>query len=312
MLRILVTYDREEETFTVPEGEAKLGSASTNDIVLRFPGISRYHAIVRRRPGGIELIDQGSKNGILVGGKRVTHTILTPGLRAQVGAAWVEIQELSSLEDDLNLLLPNCHTGSDQPSKMTLAIEPKLESGDISSPEAALQLAYHLSLSNTSNSEERGDLLARFRTTLGAETLTSFRSQRNGTINFHEHDGLPLSEGEEQLLLSMAKEPRSWSEVEVRIKRAGALLLAGRESYFLVARFPNEMLAYEGWRRDFLRFLATRFLAPVEPLRKIGLSEIRRVLIATGGNKSETARILGITRQTIYTALRQLKQKKTS
>ena len=101
MLRLLVTYGREEQGFALPEGEAKLGSASENDIVLHVPGVSRRHALIQRCPGGVELIDQGSKNGIFVEGTRVTRAILTPGLRAQIGTAWIEVEELSSIEREL-------------------------------------------------------------------------------------------------------------------------------------------------------------------------------------------------------------------
>jgi hypothetical protein len=311
MLRLLVTYGRKEEIFAVPEERARIGSASENDIVLRIPGISRYHALVQRCPGGVELIDQGSKNGILVGGARVTRAILTPGLRAQVGIAWIEVEELSSLDRELAVHLTRHPTRDEGPPLTTLAFQPQAANIDVSSPEAALQLAYHLNIIEANALEGRNGLIARFRTTLGAEVLASFKRQRNGEIELRECDGAQFSAEEERLLVSTSGVPDAWSGAEVRLKRVGVFLSAGRGYYFLAARFASEALAREGWRRDFLRFLAARFLVPAEPLRKIGLAEIRRVLMATGGNKSETARILGITRQTIYAALKTSNSKKS-
>ena len=48
MLRLLSIYGQEERVFEVPEYEAQLGSGPENDLVLRVPGISRRHALVRR------------------------------------------------------------------------------------------------------------------------------------------------------------------------------------------------------------------------------------------------------------------------
>jgi hypothetical protein len=303
MLRLLVTHGHEELVFAAPAGEATLGSTAGNDIVLRIRGVSRRHTLVRRCPEGIELVDLGSKNGLLVEGRRVDRAMLTPGLRIQIGAAWLELQELSSEEVEFALCLANQRAWGAITPETTASTEPRLYEGN-SSPEAALRLACHLSLVEANTLEERSGLISRLRTALGAEVLVSFKRQRKGAVDIREFDGGRLSAEEERLLGFLAGESRACSHAEVRLKRMGAFLLAGRDSYFLAARFPEESLAREAWRTDFLRFLVARFLVPVEPLRSIGLTEIRRVLTATGGNKSETARILGITRQTIYTAIK--------
>lgn len=303
MLRLVVTHGDEEQVFAVPEGDAQLGSASANDLVVRVPGISRRHALVRRCPGGIELVDLGSKNGLLVEGRRVARALLTPGLRIQIGAAWLELQELSSAEADFSLCLADQLARGAATSRTTASVEPRLDEGN-SSPEAALRLAYHLALVEANAPEERQGLISRVRATLGAEVLVSFKRQRNRTIDIREADGHRLATDEEKLLGSITGEPRVWLRNEIRVKREGAFLLAGRGSYFLAARFSDESLARERWRTDFLRFLAERLLVPAEPLRRIEWAEIRRVLAATGDNKSETARILGVTRQTIHTAIK--------
>src|SRR5262249_17994138 len=83
MYRLVATYAEQSPASEVPAEEACLGSAGDNDLVLRVRGVSRRHALIRRYPGGVEVIDLDSKNGLLVEGRRVERTILTPGLRVQ-------------------------------------------------------------------------------------------------------------------------------------------------------------------------------------------------------------------------------------
>src|SRR5690242_3485604 len=96
MLRLLVCHGTEELTFPVPESEATLGRDPENAIALPFAGVSRRHAIVRRIPGGVEIVDQSVKNNLFAGGEKVRRAILTPGLRVQIGTAWLEVEEVSS------------------------------------------------------------------------------------------------------------------------------------------------------------------------------------------------------------------------
>jgi DNA-binding NtrC family response regulator len=56
--------------FTVPEtGEATVGRSEECDIHLRDPRLSRVHLIVRCRDGALEVEDNGSRNGTVVGGE---------------------------------------------------------------------------------------------------------------------------------------------------------------------------------------------------------------------------------------------------
>jgi hypothetical protein len=141
MFRLLVLHGHEEKVFAVPGGEAKLGSSPENDFMVCVPGISRRHAIVRRVPGGVEVVDLGSKNGLYVEGRRVEQAILTPGIRIQIGAAWMEIEELSSSEAELSAGLACRLTRGERSSPPTIALQPLPTNPSVSSPEAALQLA---------------------------------------------------------------------------------------------------------------------------------------------------------------------------
>src|SRR6185312_2088661 len=105
MLRLVITHGNEERVFAVPEGEAKLGSAQEMDLVVRASGVSRRHALVRQVPGGIEVVDLGSKNGLVVEGQRVLSVVLAPGQWLQIGTAWLGIEEISSSEESLALMI---------------------------------------------------------------------------------------------------------------------------------------------------------------------------------------------------------------
>jgi hypothetical protein len=303
--RLLATHGAEEWAFMVPESEARLGSHADNELVLQVVGVSRHHALVRRCPGGVEVVDLRSKNGILVGGRRVERALLTPGLRVQVGAAWLELQELSSSEDALARFSASApgRMASDHGVTKDAAAETEIGPENRSSPEAALQLAFHLSCVGVGIPGERPALLAQLRLTLGAEALISCRRRRGSrSIVIRERDGV-LVVSETALAGAAAAFPGSWSAREVRVRRAGAILLAGRDGWLLAAKFRAEPLAQENWRRDFLRIIAEHFFAPVGALDDLEQAQVRRGLELTGGNKKKTSELLGISRTTLYKIL---------
>ena len=56
--------------FTLPFGSSRIGRAADNDVVLRDDMVSKYHARITVGEG-VEIIDNNSANGILVGGQQV-------------------------------------------------------------------------------------------------------------------------------------------------------------------------------------------------------------------------------------------------
>ncbi|MEA2602651.1 MAG: hypothetical protein QOF89_3643 [Acidobacteriota bacterium] len=302
MLRLLAIHDEEERIFEIPESEARLGSASDNELVLHVPGISRRHALVRRCPGGVEVVDLGSKNGLFVAGRRVNRAILTPGLRIQIGAAWLEAEEVFSSQAGLTLLFQDSSEEAVPPSLSTAIEEPATDLQNRSPAEAALALAYHIAQRGVALPGRRTDLLARIKATLSAEALLSFERRRSGGLRILESEGALLS-ADTHVLASLAVDASASPFKQVTLKRAGPILVAGRGPWFLGARFADESLPQEGWRKDFLRFLAHRFFLPLRTLDDLNASEAQRVLALVGGNKRKAAGLLGISPGTLYKLL---------
>src|SRR5258708_10812090 len=67
-------------TFVLPLAEAKVGSASTNEVVLPVVGVSRHHATLCPGDGTVEVGDLESKNGVYGNGTRGSSP--TPALAA--------------------------------------------------------------------------------------------------------------------------------------------------------------------------------------------------------------------------------------
>lgn len=302
MVRLLVTHGYEERVFPVPESEARLGSAAENDIVLRATGVSRRHALVRRRPEGIEVLDLGSKNGLFVDGQRVKRAVLTPGLRIQIGACWLEVEEISSAQAALDFVLQSSSQQLPHPPSITPMVQAGADRRKLSPADAVLALAYHIAQVGVGLPGGRTDLLARIKVTLGAETLASFERTRRGVLRTLESEG-GFAAAETRLLSSLAEGTQSSIPEQTILKRTGRLLLAGRDPWFLGAGFADEALARDGWRKDFLRFLAREFFTPVRNLDHLNASEAARVLALARGNKRRTAALLGISPGTLYKLL---------
>jgi hypothetical protein len=298
MLRLVITHGNEEQVFAVPEREAKLGSASENDLVVRAQGVSRHHALLRRAPGGVEVVDLGSKNRLVVEGRRVAEAILVPGQWLQIGAAWLGVEEISASHEALALMLHASSKRADPgPTTETL-----LSRGSLAPADTAWALACHIAEAGAGLPGARTDLLARVKDTLGAEAFASFERTRSGKLVIWETSG-EFAPEDTRLLASFAIDARASSREQVTLTREGRLLLAGRDVWFLGARFPEESLAREGWRKDLLRFLVHQFFSPVRSLDEVNASEASRVLALARGNKRKAAALLGVSRGTLYSLL---------
>jgi DNA-binding NtrC family response regulator len=79
------------EVYRFTEGRCVLGSASTCDVVIAEPTVSRTHVELALVPEGVLVEDQGSRNGTFYGGQRVQKMVLALGGRISLGAVTVAI-----------------------------------------------------------------------------------------------------------------------------------------------------------------------------------------------------------------------------
>jgi hypothetical protein len=305
MIRLVATHGHEEQVFAVPEEGAMLGSGPECDIALRVRGVSRRHAVVKRVPGGIEVADLKSTNGILVERQRVEKTVLTPGFRVQIGAAWLEVEEVSTSEEALARLSQGSSESTPRPHPMTGAAGPERDPERRSPTDIALALAYHIARTGAGVPDRRMDLLIRIKAALQAEAFATLEKTRTGRLRIWESVG-QFSEAELKLLTSLVKECRLTSPGEAPLKRAERCILVGRDSWFLAVRFGEEHQARERWRKEFLQFIASQFFKPVRSLGDVDSDEASRVFYLTRENVKRTAILLDVSRGKLYKLLRRL------
>lgn len=83
------TIDIEQPTFTVGRESA--------DVVVRHPGISKIHFVVRVTSKGIELTDAGSKNGIWWAQRRVDRVVISPGDTIYAGDCRIQFLDIDDV-----------------------------------------------------------------------------------------------------------------------------------------------------------------------------------------------------------------------
>lgn len=71
--------------FPVTRDRVTIGRGPGNDLVLDHATVSKTHALVTRSNGQLLVEDQGSRNGVIVGGAHVGRTLMSPGDAIQVG-----------------------------------------------------------------------------------------------------------------------------------------------------------------------------------------------------------------------------------
>jgi DNA-binding NtrC family response regulator len=272
MLRLEMSYGGKVRHFQVRDGEVRLGSAPDNDLVLALPGISRHHALLRQGGRGLELLDLGSKNGLVSEGQRRERVLLAPGGEAvQIGKAFLRIEEISTSDAELELALapdsrtPHARTGSSARSPSTAEVPTP---GRTSSAEAALRLVRRIERTGAGAAGRRGRLLADACRTLGAEALFAFRLDGEGETILVEAAGRP---GDEELRaierLARARAPAAARGVDAGVVRHGSCLLSGRGRRgpaFLAACFATPAAAGAPWRADLLGYLYDRLLGADE------------------------------------------------
>ena len=76
---------RAGEVVQISKGRLRIGAVEeNNDVVLQSDTVSRYHAVIYRRRGKVEIEDLGSTNGTFVNGAPVHTSPLQPKDRVRL------------------------------------------------------------------------------------------------------------------------------------------------------------------------------------------------------------------------------------
>jgi diguanylate cyclase (GGDEF)-like protein len=88
--------------YRIGQGKTSLGRSSSCDIELPDQGVSREHAhLVHRGLRRVTIEDLGSKNGVIVGGKKVKSQSLEDGDRFQIGSTLLKIYYGDDVEESM-------------------------------------------------------------------------------------------------------------------------------------------------------------------------------------------------------------------
>lgn len=85
MAKLLVHESAGVREFDLVDAEVHIGRELDNSLRLADPSISRHHCMLRRTPGGFEISDLQSSNGVLINGSRVQSSPLRDGDRITLG-----------------------------------------------------------------------------------------------------------------------------------------------------------------------------------------------------------------------------------
>lgn len=112
MLCLVARFGERTLKFPLPGERASLGASSSCDIPLPFAGVSRLHAWIYPSNGGVRIEDAGSKNKLIVDGRRIEEFDLHCGMVVQLGRVFLSLEDASSGEFELAVKARTPHPDS--------------------------------------------------------------------------------------------------------------------------------------------------------------------------------------------------------
>ncbi len=103
----------------------RLGRARDCDVPLESGYISRYHARLERSGRAWQLIDEGSKNGVILNGRRVSRNhALFPGDSIRLGDVTLTFQLAEAQDSDRTIIYPFASARAEADAETTADSEP--------------------------------------------------------------------------------------------------------------------------------------------------------------------------------------------
>ena len=265
MLHLVARHDRHVLRFPLPAGPVNVGSSSENDLVLPFPGVSRFHARLEPRGKGLEVRDLGSRNGLLVDGKPVKRARLEKGRALRVGGATLTIEEGDTSDVAVALKLesavgagPGCRNERETDSSGGQSLEREGSSG-------ALRFVRDVeALGDRAVREERVETLKSARTVLGADALLVFGHGGDSGLSLEAVEGELPPEPVTAGLREASASPAGRRRCAVRDLDGWTALVFGESAEgarraVVVAWRPGRG-AVVNWQRDFFDYVAEKLL----------------------------------------------------
>jgi DNA-binding NtrC family response regulator len=262
MLRLVITHDDRVRRVPVTSATNTIGAAADNDVVIACTGVSRHHATLKHNGETLIIDDAGSKNGLLVAGRRLDRVELSPGDSVQLGRALMKLERVSTSDAELSLRIHSKSRSHVSPARGT-------DSMETASRETARALQWLRDAETCDGSitgAERRELLARAREVMSASAIVLCRIASSGSLAFDEINGDLPSEAATSELTAI-----------VRTLRDAAPLQAINVGTWIVVPIDNRRVVaaetFEGSRGDwraFLEFVALRLFADRTERRKSG------------------------------------------
>ncbi|HUR80659.1 MAG TPA: sigma 54-interacting transcriptional regulator [Thermoanaerobaculia bacterium] len=238
MLRLTITAD--DRVRHVPlnrDGAMHVGSAADNEIVIAATGVSRHHARIEHTSRSVVIVDTNSKNGIVLGNRRVKDARLVPGDLVRLGAASLLLEEVSTADADVAIAFG----GESSSGAYFTEGETDTATAGNRGPAAALQWARHV--------EQRSALeLARDLSSLLEDARAIVRAEALLLVDTH---------GAELGIVAAAGPLPGDAET--------ADLMKGLSSMWLRAGNVAARLApaaRSAWKREFLEFVDAKLRGP--------------------------------------------------
>ncbi|HYU23614.1 MAG TPA: sigma-54-dependent Fis family transcriptional regulator, partial [Thermoanaerobaculia bacterium] len=234
MLRVVVTYENRVAKAPLRDRPLTIGSAVGNDVVVSCLGVSRRHAVVTRRADTVVIEDLGSKNGLLLAGRRVARADLLPGTTVQLGRAQLRVEEVSSSDAVVGLSIDN------RTSSHAIPLDGTTSLSAAGAPGAALAWARAAEAAGDGlGGAQRAELL-RSACQIGGWDALALCERADNDVALQELHGVlttDLPRGEDGQWMLATLSPRS----------------------YVAAHAIDVTMA--SWRRDFLEYVALKMFA---------------------------------------------------
>ncbi len=97
---LIVVKGKPNSWFLLDSDTVSIGRAETSDIVLQSSKVSRFHCHISRNNNSWLMVDDESKNGIFVNGKKMKKRFLCEGDIVRIGTGSVELIYINNKKPD--------------------------------------------------------------------------------------------------------------------------------------------------------------------------------------------------------------------